>query len=104
MSCNHVTPGVQQFSPGWGVGWGINWVMLARIVKARHTGLTGTFGSLGLLVSACPQLETGLALPDNTERWRALVCMTADSLVYIQSNQETTVMTVVFEIERAQDN
>lgn len=92
-----MTSGVQQFSPGWG----INWVMLARMVKARHTGLTGTFGSLGLLVSVCPQLETGLALLDNTERWRALICMTADSLVNIQSNEETT---VVFEIERAQDN
>lgn len=75
--------------------------MLARMVRARHTGLTGTFGSLGLLVSACPQLETGLALLDNTERWRALICRTADSLVNIQSNEETT---VVFEIERAQDN
>lgn len=92
-----MTSGVQQFSPGWG----INWVMLARIVKARHTGLTGTFGSLGLPVSACPPLETGLALLDNTERSCALICMTADSLVNIQCNEETT---VVFEIERAQDN
>lgn len=95
-----MTPGVQPFSPGRD----INWVVLARMVKARHTGLTGTSGSLGLLVSACPQLKTGLALLDNTERWCALICMTADSLVNIQCNEETTVMTVVFEIERAQDN
>lgn len=33
-SCNQVTPGVHKLSPGWG----INWVMLARMVKARHSG------------------------------------------------------------------